>query len=88
MVAVVRRFARALGPELGENGKALVRSLARSGRSAEDLPLFAEWYEQGHLKLDALVSERYALEQINEAVERLAAGKTLGRAILELGDDP
>jgi len=72
--------------DLMENGKTLTGSLAGSGRSAEDLPLFAEWYEQGHLKLDMLVTERYPLEEVNEAVERLMAGKILGRAILELGD--
>lgn len=41
------------------------------------------WYSTGRLNLSALVSNRYTLEQINEAVEDLRTGKVPGRAILE-----
>ena len=35
------------------------------------MPLFLEWYARGDLDLDALVSRRYALDEINEAVAAL-----------------
>ena len=37
---------------------------------------------EGKLKLDELVTRRYALEQINEAVDDLEHGRILGRAII------
>ena len=37
---------------------------------------------KGKLKLDELVTRRYALEQINEAVDDLEYGRILGCAII------
>ena len=51
-------------------------------RPDRDFPLFINWYREGKLKLDELVTRRYALEQINEAVEDLEHGRILGRAII------
>jgi Zn-dependent alcohol dehydrogenase len=44
--------------------------------------MFLRWYAEGDLDLDALVTTRYPIEQINEAVEALEKGKITGRAIL------
>jgi Zn-dependent alcohol dehydrogenase len=52
--------------------------------SARDIQTFIEWYEQGDLDLDALVTARYSLDQINEAVHALENGEIAGGAILEL----
>jgi Zn-dependent alcohol dehydrogenase len=51
-------------------------------RPDRDFPLFVRWYREGKLKLDELVTRRYSLEQINEAVDDLEHGRTLGRAII------
>lgn len=48
-----------------------------------DIPEFLDWYSNGKLDLEALVTARYRLEDINEAVAALAAGKIFGRAIIE-----
>ena len=40
------------------------------------------WYREGKLKLNELVTSRYKLEQVNEAVDDLEHGRILGRAIL------
>jgi len=48
-----------------------------------DIPRFLDWHENGSLDLDKLVTRRYRLEQISEAVNALAAGEILGRAIVE-----
>jgi Zn-dependent alcohol dehydrogenase len=47
-----------------------------------DFPLFICWHREGKLKLDELVTRRYPLEQINEAVDDLKHGRILGRAII------
>jgi len=54
-------------------------SLCRPDR---DFPVFVRWYKRGQLDLDALVTQRYTLEQINEAVADLAGGRIHGRSII------
>ncbi|HEX9787225.1 MAG TPA: zinc-binding dehydrogenase [Candidatus Binatia bacterium] len=47
-----------------------------------DFPIFIRWYREGKLRLNELVTHRYALEQINTAVDDLEHGRILGRGIL------
>jgi Zn-dependent alcohol dehydrogenase len=47
-----------------------------------DFPIFVRWFREGKLKLNDLVTHRYKLEQINQAVDDLEHGRILGRAIL------
>ena len=63
--------------------KRLSGSLAGSCRPDRDVPLFLEWFVRGDLDLDALVTRRYALDDINEAIAALAKGEIEGRAIIE-----
>jgi Zn-dependent alcohol dehydrogenase len=63
--------------------KRLTGSLAGSCRPDRDVPLFLEWFVRGDLDLDALVTRRYALEEINEAIAALSKGEIEGRAIIE-----
>ena len=48
-----------------------------------DFPVFLRWHRDGLFPLDKLVTDRYRLEQINEACAALKAGEIMGRAILE-----
>jgi Zn-dependent alcohol dehydrogenase len=48
-----------------------------------DFPLFLEWMREGKFPLEALVTNRYSLEQIEEARVALEGGQILGRAIIE-----
>jgi alcohol dehydrogenase len=50
---------------------------------ARDIPRYIEWYRAGKLPVDRLLSERLRLEEINEAFDRLADGKTV-RQIVQL----
>ena len=68
---------------LGE--KKFIGSIGGSCSPDEDFPLFLQWHADGRLDLDALVTERFALDDINEACDALAAGKISGRAIIDLG---
>lgn len=42
---------------------------------ARDIPALAAWHRQGRLKLDELVSNRYPLESINEAIAEARSGR-------------
>jgi Zn-dependent alcohol dehydrogenase len=66
---------------LGE--KTFRGSIGGSCIPERDFPMFLRWYEQKKLDLDALVTRRYSIEQINEATTALQEGQILGRAILE-----
>jgi Zn-dependent alcohol dehydrogenase len=68
-VDIADRAYRILGSKMG------------SARLRVDIPLLAEWYLQGRLKLDELISGRYALEQINEAIESARSGAALRNVI-------
>ena len=44
--------------------------------------MYVRWYQEGKLPLDKLVSRRYRLEQINEALGDLERGDIAGRSII------
>jgi alcohol dehydrogenase len=49
-----------------------------------DIPQYIEWYRAGRLPVDRLLSERIALDGINAAFDRLAAGASI-RQVIEIG---
>ena len=51
-----------------------------------DFPMFLDWHARGELDLEALVTERYRIDDINEATTALSEGKIAGRSILVFGD--
>ena len=66
---------------LGE--KSYRGSIGGSSIPERDFPMFLRWYQQKKFDLDALVTRRYPISQINEATTALQDGEILGRAILE-----
>jgi len=65
------------------NEKHFIGSIGGSCAPDRDFPRFLEWQDSGALDLDALVTERYTIDQINEATTALEQGRIRGRAILE-----
>ncbi len=65
------------------NEKQFRGSIGGSCAPDRDFPMFLKWHEDGHLPLEEMVTERYSIEQINEATTQLEEGKISGRAILE-----
>ena len=63
--------------------KHFTASWGGSCRPDRDFGEFVRWYQEGMLDLDAMITERVRLDDINEAVERLRRGEVLGRAIIE-----
>jgi S-(hydroxymethyl)mycothiol dehydrogenase len=49
---------------------------------AVDVPRLAELYAQGRLMLDELITGRYSLKQINEAIASTAGGGALRNVIV------
>ncbi len=54
----------------------------QSGRFVLDIPHFVQLYQEGQLKLDELITGRYPLEQINEAIESSESGEALRNVIM------
>ncbi len=62
--------------------KHLTGSIGGTSHPEQDFPIFMDWYRQGILDLDSLVTQRFALDEINEAVDALENGRIAGRSIL------
>ena len=62
--------------------RSYICSLGGSCSPAEDLPRFIEWHRRGVLDLDALVTQRYSIDDIGQAVDDLENGRVAGRSIL------
>lgn len=54
-------------------------------RIQADIPFLVELYRQGRLKLDELISGRFPLERINEAMDEVRRGEAL-RNVIVFGD--
>ena len=61
--------------------RTVVGSYLGSAVPARDIPAFAQWWREGRLPVDALVSSRIALDDINRAMDELAAGTALRQVI-------
>ena len=62
--------------------RSYVCSLGGSCEPEVDLPRFIEWHNDGILDLNELVTQRYKIDDINQAVSDLETGVIAGRAIL------
>lgn len=63
--------------------KQVIGSLGGTCVPERDFPMFLEWHRDGRLDLDAMVTARYGIDEINEATRTLEAGEISGRAIPE-----
>jgi Zn-dependent alcohol dehydrogenase len=68
--------------DLLRDEKRLVGCLGGSSVPSRDFPIFCEWVRTGQLDLDAIVTQRFALEDVAEAAAALERGEITGRAII------
>lgn len=73
---------------LAEDGVRIVGSKMGSANVAVDVPRLVELYRAGRLKLDELVSGRYVLDDINEAIASVKGGEALRNVIVFEGGRP
>lgn len=64
------------------NGQQLLGSNVGSTRLNVDIPRLVSLYQSGRLKLDELITQRYPLEKINEAMESMERGEALRNVIV------
>jgi S-(hydroxymethyl)glutathione dehydrogenase/alcohol dehydrogenase len=63
-------------------GQALVGSKMGEAVIRRDIPWMVDLYEQGRLKLDELISGRWRLDQINEAIADTKSGSAKRNVIM------
>lgn len=64
-------------------GKRILGSWGGECNPDRDIPKFAELYRRGHLPLEKLISRRYRLDDINQALDDLEQG-TVSRPLIEI----
>jgi Zn-dependent alcohol dehydrogenase len=62
-------------------GQRILGSSMGSSRIQADIPWLVSLYKQGRLKLDELISGRYGLEEINQAIASTKSGEALRNVI-------
>lgn len=62
--------------------KRLVASLMGSNSFRVDMPRYVDMYLSGQLKLDEMISDRFPLTEINEAFDKMRAGKAARSVIV------
>jgi S-(hydroxymethyl)glutathione dehydrogenase / alcohol dehydrogenase len=67
---------------LAADGQKILGSKMGGARIRIDVPRIVDLYQQGRLKLDELISGRYRLEQINEAIASVGRGEALRNVIV------
>lgn len=63
--------------DIADRGLRVLGSKMGSSRPAEDIPRLAELYLAGRLKLDELISGRFPLEEVNDAIASARRGEQL-----------
>lgn len=67
-------------------GQRVIGSKMGTARIQHDIPQLIDWYEQGKLKLDELVSATYSLDDINSAIADVAGGAVIRNVVLMESD--
>ncbi len=62
--------------------KMVTSSSMGTTRLAIDVPRLVTLYQAGRLKLDELITKRYSLKQINQAIASVEKGKALRNVIM------
>jgi S-(hydroxymethyl)glutathione dehydrogenase/alcohol dehydrogenase len=60
----------------------ILGSFMGSSRISEDIPQIVDLYQQGRLKLDELVTSKYPIGKINEAIESMERGEAIRNLIV------
>jgi len=65
-------------------GKGLSGSQGGEAEPHLDIPRYYRLFKQGRIHLKELLTERYPIEEINTAIERMRSGATSGRCLIKL----
>ena len=80
-------------PKLGDNinifslplhfGKKIIGSFGGESNPEFDIPRYINLLINKKISLKGLITERYSLNDINKAIERIRSGKTVGRVLID-----
>jgi alcohol dehydrogenase len=62
-------------------GRTVIGSYLGSAVPARDIPVFAQWWREGRLPVESLVSSTIGLDDLNHAMDELAAGRTVRQVV-------
>jgi S-(hydroxymethyl)glutathione dehydrogenase / alcohol dehydrogenase len=68
-------------------GKRLSGSQGGEAIPHEDIPRYQNLFNAGRIMLRELVTERYAIGDINTAIERMRSGATVGRCLIKMNSE-
>ena len=81
-------------PKLGQNiniftlplhfGKTITGSHGGESNPTNDIPRYLNLFNQERAKYKKLITERYTLDNINDAIDNMKKGKTAGRILIEM----
>ena len=57
--------------------KTVAGTIFGSGNPRADIPALLSMYREGDLKLDELITKRYALDEVNEGYQDMRDGKNI-----------
>ncbi|MEN5074197.1 alcohol dehydrogenase catalytic domain-containing protein [Isoptericola cucumis] len=62
--------------------RTVIGSYLGSAVPARDIPTFAQWWREGRLPVERLISRRIRLDEINDAMDELADGRAVRQVIV------
>jgi S-(hydroxymethyl)glutathione dehydrogenase/alcohol dehydrogenase len=65
-------------------GKTLKGSHGGSAVPEKDIPKYLGFYNEGRLALDEMITDEFPLDEINEAIARMRAGRIRGRCLIRM----
>jgi S-(hydroxymethyl)glutathione dehydrogenase/alcohol dehydrogenase len=68
-------------------GKVITGSHGGETDPTVDIPRYTRLYQGGKLHLKELITDRFPLTRINEAIEKMRSGEIAGRCLLEIAPD-
>jgi len=67
--------------QLVAEARTVIGSYLGSAVPSRDIPRFAQWWREGRLPVEALLSSRIGLDDINRAMDELAAGRAVRQLV-------
>ena len=67
---------------IADNSQRILGSKMGSARIQVDIPSLVALYQQGRLQLDELISGRYRLDEINDAIDSVKKGEALRNVVV------
>jgi len=73
--------------DIAASGQRIIGSKMGTSQIQHDIPRLIDWYREGKLKLDELVSGTFSLDEINEAIAGVGDGSVIRNVVLLSGAD-